>query len=46
MTPLCEDESIAVTPYSPLALGYLTCRTWNTKTKRLETDKVWYSCCF
>lgn len=37
MLPLCEDQKIAVTPYSPLAAGRLT-RDWSATTKRFETD--------
>lgn len=40
MLPLCEDENIAITPYSPLASGHLTRSTWDGKTKRAQTDKV------
>lgn len=40
MMPLCEEENIAVTPYSPLASGHLTRPTWDARTKRSETDKV------
>lgn len=40
MMPLCEDQNIAVTPYSPLASGHLTRPTWNGDTKRSKTDKV------
>ena len=40
MLPLCEDENIAVTPYSPLASGHLTRPTWEGKTKRAQTDKA------
>lgn len=40
MMPLCEDQNIAVTPYSPLASGHLTRPTWDASTKRSETDKV------
>lgn len=39
MMPLCEDQNIAVTPYSPLAAGRLT-RDWEATTKRFETDTV------
>ncbi len=39
MLPLCQDQQIAVTPYSPLASGRLT-RDWSATTKRFETDKV------
>nr|WP_213016890.1 aldo/keto reductase [Desemzia sp. RIT 804] len=37
MLPLCEDQKIAVTPYSPLASGRLT-RDWSAQTKRFITD--------
>ncbi|MGO3780788.1 MAG: aldo/keto reductase [Enterococcus viikkiensis] len=39
MLPLCEDQKIAVTPYSPLAAGRLT-RDWTATTKRFLTDKT------
>jgi aryl-alcohol dehydrogenase-like predicted oxidoreductase len=39
MIPLCKDEKIACTPYSPLASGRLA-RDFSVKTKRLETDKI------
>ncbi|MFD1549571.1 aldo/keto reductase [Levilactobacillus fuyuanensis] len=39
MLPLCADQGIAVTPYSPLASGRLT-RDWSGETKRYATDKV------
>ena len=39
MLPLCKEEKIGVTPYSPLASGRLT-RDWSEKTHRSETDKV------
>ncbi len=39
MLPLCQDQKIAVTPYSPLASGRLT-RDWSAQTKRFETDKM------
>ena len=39
MLPLCRQEKIAVTPYSPLASGRLT-RDWSETTKRLETDEI------
>lgn len=39
MLPLCQDQKIAVTPYSPLASGRLT-RDWSAPTKRFETDKI------
>ncbi|MDT2684875.1 aldo/keto reductase [Enterococcus gallinarum] len=39
MLPLCDDQNIAVTPYSPLAAGRLT-RDWDAQTKRFATDKT------
>lgn len=39
MLPLCCEEKIAVTPYSPLASGRLS-RDWSETTKRLETDQI------
>ncbi len=39
MMPLCREERIAVTPYSPLASGRLA-RSWSETTQRLETDPI------
>ncbi|MEW9053195.1 MAG: aldo/keto reductase [Neobacillus sp.] len=39
MLPLCMEEGIGVTPYSPLASGILT-RDWSETTYRSETDQV------
>ena len=39
MMPLCEEEKIAVTPYSPLASGRLA-RDWAESTERYETDPI------
>ena len=39
MIPLCREEKIALTPYSPLASGRLT-RDLDEKTKRSETDQI------
>lgn len=39
MIPLCIEEKIAITPYSPLASGRLA-RDWSETTKRLETDFI------
>jgi aryl-alcohol dehydrogenase (NADP+) len=38
MLPLCEDQGIAVLPWSPLARGRLT-RDWDVQTARTETDE-------
>jgi 1-deoxyxylulose-5-phosphate synthase len=39
MMPLCAEEGIAATPYSPLASGRLA-RDWSESTRRLETDPI------
>lgn len=39
MMPLCRDQKIASTPYSPLASGRLI-RDWSESTHRSETDQV------
>jgi aryl-alcohol dehydrogenase-like predicted oxidoreductase len=39
MLPLCAEEGIAATPYSPLASGRLA-RDWSESTQRLETDPI------
>ena len=39
MMPLCIEEKIGVTPYSPLASGRLA-RDWSETTTRLETDPI------
>ena len=39
MIPLCREEKIALTPYSPLASGRLT-RNLSETTKRSETDQI------
>ncbi len=38
MLPLCDDQGIAVIPWSPMARGVLT-RDWGTETTRSETDE-------
>jgi 1-deoxyxylulose-5-phosphate synthase len=37
MIPLCRDQGVGVTPWSPLARGRLA-RPWDEKTGRSETD--------
>ena len=39
MLPLCKEEKIGVTPYSPLASGRLT-RDWSVTTHRSEMDEI------
>lgn len=38
MMPLCQDQGVAVIPWSPLARGRLT-RPWDASTARSETDE-------
>jgi aryl-alcohol dehydrogenase (NADP+) len=38
MLPLCQDQGVAVIPWSPLARGRLT-RDWDADTARSETDE-------
>jgi aryl-alcohol dehydrogenase-like predicted oxidoreductase len=40
MLPLCREEKIGVTPYSPLASGRLTRHFSSESTHRSETDQV------
>jgi aryl-alcohol dehydrogenase-like predicted oxidoreductase len=37
MLPLCQDQGVAVIPWSPLARGRLT-RDWSETSRRAETD--------
>lgn len=39
MIPLCIEEKIALTPYSPLASGRLT-RDWSAETDRFKSDVI------
>jgi 1-deoxyxylulose-5-phosphate synthase len=39
MLPLCQNQQIAVIPWSPLARGKLT-RDWDASSNRMETDEV------
>ena len=38
MLPLCQDQGIALMPWSPMARGRLT-RGWDEKSTRMETDE-------
>lgn len=40
MIPLCKEQNVALTPYSPLAAGRLSRLEWNADTKRSQTDKT------
>ncbi len=37
---ICQEQNIALTPYSPLASGRLSRTEWNADTKRSQTDKT------
>lgn len=39
MIPMCADQGVGLTPYSPLGKGRLT-RPWGAQTARSETDAV------
>ncbi|GAA1963589.1 aldo/keto reductase [Microbacterium deminutum] len=39
MIPMCLDQGVGLTPYSPLGKGCLT-RPWGVHTQRAETDAV------
>ena len=38
MIPICKEQNVALTPYSPLAAGRLSRLEWTTNTKRSQTD--------
>ena len=40
MIPICKEQNVAITPYSPLAAGRLSRLEWQTDTKRSMTDKT------
>lgn len=40
LIPICKEQHVSLTPYSPLAGGHLTRRTWNTDTPRSRTDRM------
>ncbi|NMA74393.1 MAG: aldo/keto reductase [Bacteroidales bacterium] len=40
LIPICKQQNVALTPYSPLAAGRLSRLEWKTDTKRSQTDKV------
>ncbi|HZJ86684.1 MAG TPA: aldo/keto reductase [Erysipelothrix sp.] len=39
LIPVCEDQNVSLTPYSPLAAGRLA-RAWTADTKRAQSDKT------
>ena len=40
MIPICKQQNVSLTPYSPLAAGRLSRLEWETDTKRSQTDKI------
>ncbi|MPN36900.1 Aldo-keto reductase IolS [bioreactor metagenome] len=40
LIPICRQQNVALTPYSPLAAGRLSRLEWNADTKRSQTDKT------
>jgi aryl-alcohol dehydrogenase-like predicted oxidoreductase len=40
MLPICKQQNVALTPYSPLAAGRLSRAEWKADTKRSMTDKT------
>lgn len=40
MIPICKQQNVSLTPYSPLAAGRLSRLEWKTDTKRSQTDKT------
>jgi len=40
LIPICKEQNVALTPYSPLAAGRLSRLEWKADTKRSQTDKV------
>ncbi|HHX12842.1 MAG TPA: aldo/keto reductase [Clostridiales bacterium] len=40
LIPICKQQNVALTPYSPLAAGRLSRLEWNADTNRSQTDKT------
>jgi len=40
LIPICKQQNVALTPYSPLAAGRLSRLEWKADTKRSHTDKT------
>ncbi|WP_392566651.1 aldo/keto reductase [Utexia brackfieldae] len=40
LIPICQQQHIALTPYSPLAAGRLSRLAWQSETLRSQTDKT------
>ncbi|WP_392562345.1 aldo/keto reductase [Orbus sturtevantii] len=40
LIPICKQQNVALTPYSPLAAGRLSRPQWDARTLRSKTDKT------
>jgi aryl-alcohol dehydrogenase-like predicted oxidoreductase len=40
LIPICRQQNVSLTPYSPLAAGRLSRLEWHADTKRSQTDKM------
>lgn len=40
LIPICKEQGVALTPYSPLAAGRLSRSDWDAETKRNQSDKT------
>lgn len=40
LIPICKEQGVALTPYSPLAAGRLARLQWDANTKRSQTDQT------
>ena len=40
LIPICKEQNVALTPYSPLAAGRLSRLEWKADTLRSQTDKI------
>jgi len=40
LIPICRQQNVALTPYSPLAAGRLSRLEWKADTKRSQTDRT------
>ena len=40
LIPICKQQGVALTPYSPLAGGHLSKPTWESDSERSKTDKT------
>lgn len=40
LIPICKEQGVALTPYSPLAAGRLSRSEWDAETERNQSDKT------